>query len=155
MCKKVLTSHYHMIYLHHKDENYQPSILLCPALLSETLLQHWHPHLPVVKPGTIQHQAKRDKQRGQERRKANLERGISGQFTTCSTFSAFSQPLPAITSLMDPALTLAEPAPPLDLLTAAFAWWDEAERSASAFHKLKVIRPVPPTNVWILDLKVG
>lgn len=68
---------------------------------------------------------------------------------TCSTFSASSQPVPAITNLIDPALMISLPVPSLDLLTTAFAWWDVMERSASAFYKLEAIRALLLTKVSI------
>lgn len=59
------------------------------------------------------------------------------QFITSSTFSEFSQPLPAITNLIDPALMI--PAAPLSLLVTVFDWIDAAEISASAYNKLQVL----------------
>lgn len=59
---------------------------------------------------------------------------------TCSTFSAFSHPVPAITNFMDPGWKASQPARPWNLLPTTFVWCDGTERSASAFHKLELIR---------------
>jgi len=50
----------------------------------------------------------------------------------------FSQPLPAMTSLMDPASVISLPAPDLDLFDPAFAWQDDNERLELVFQQKKL-----------------
>lgn len=54
---------------------------------------------------------------------------------TCSAFSALSQQVPDMTTLIAPASTLHLSALFLDLLSVALACLDAAETLASAFHK--------------------
>lgn len=108
------------------------------VLWLKILLQHQHQHQLVVKP--------REEQINKKQISSTeickfllmlnkfhiIDQGKSYQQMTCSTFSLSSHPLPAITTLIDPAWTIFRLVSPLDL-AAAIASRDFAERSASAF----------------------